>query len=86
VEVFLSARAQRDLDGFSHNITKQVLSDCARLARDCIPDGTRIKKLQGFKENRYRLRAGDNRIVFTHSGIRIDSVSVLSKLDFQKAC
>ena len=84
-EVFLSEKAQRDLDAFPNRITKQILSDCTRLANDPIPDGKRIKKLQGYKENLYRLRAGDYRIVFTRSGTRIDIVRVLSKPDFQKA-
>jgi mRNA-degrading endonuclease RelE of RelBE toxin-antitoxin system len=84
-QVFLSAKAQRDLDGFPDKITNQILSDCARLADDPIPDGKRIKKLQGFKEALYRLRAGDYRVVFTRSGTRIDIVRVLSKPDFQKA-
>ena len=84
-EVFLSQKAQRDLDEFPNRITKQILSDCTRLAKDPIPDGKRIKKLQGYKENLYRLRAGDYRIVFTRSGTRIDIVRILSKPDFQRA-
>ncbi len=84
-EVFLSEKAQRDLNAFSDKIANQILSDCARLAEDPIPDGKRIKKLQGFKENLYRLRAGDYRVVFTRSGTRIDIVRILSKPDFQKA-
>lgn len=85
VQVFLSEKAQRDLDGFSDKIASQILADCARLAGNPIPDGKRIKKLQGFKEALYRLRAGDYRVVFKRSGARIDIVRVLSKPDFQKA-
>lgn len=84
-QVFLSEKSQRDLDAFSDKIASQILSDCARLAEDPIPDGRRIKKLQGFKENLYRLRAGDYRVVFKRSGTRIDIVRILSKPDFQKA-
>ncbi|NOT24322.1 MAG: type II toxin-antitoxin system RelE/ParE family toxin [Nitrospiraceae bacterium] len=84
-QVFLSEKAQHDLDVFSGKIANQILSDCARLAEDPIPDGKRIKKLQGFKENLYRLRVGDYRVVFKRSGARIDIVPILSKLDFQKA-
>ena len=84
-QVFLSEKAQRDLDGLSIKIANQILSDCARLADDPIPDGKRIKKLHGFKETLYRLRAGDYRVVFQRSGTRIDIVRVLSKPDFQKA-
>ncbi len=84
-QVFLSNKAQRDLDRFSDKITNQILTDCARLADAPIPDGKRIKKLQGFKDNLYRLRAGDYRVVFKRSGTRIDIVRVLSKPDFQKA-
>ncbi|MGA6827009.1 type II toxin-antitoxin system RelE family toxin [Nitrospira sp. NS4] len=84
-QVFLSNKAQQDLDRFSDKITNQILADCARLADNPILDGKRIKKLQGFKENLYRLRAGDYRVVFKRSGARIDIVRVLSKPDFQKA-
>jgi len=84
-QVFLSTHAQRDLDAFSRKITTQILADCARLADDPIPDGKRIKKLQGFKDSLYRMRAGDYRVVFKRSGSRIDIVRVLSKPDFQKA-
>lgn len=84
-QVFLSNKAQQDLDRFSDKITKQILADCARLADDPIPDGKRIKKLQGFKDNLYRLRAGDYRVGFKRSRTRIDIIRVLSKPDFQKA-
>ncbi len=84
-QVFLSVKAQRDLDGFPDKITNQILADCTRLADNPIPDGKRIKKLQGFREALYRLRAGDYRVVFKRSGTRIDIVRVLSKPDFQKA-
>jgi mRNA-degrading endonuclease RelE of RelBE toxin-antitoxin system len=84
-QVFVSEKAQRDLDSFPNRITKQILADCTRLASDPIPDGKRIKKLQGYEENLYRLRAGDYRVVFTRSGTRIDIVRVLSKPDFQRA-
>lgn len=84
-QVFLSERAQRDLDSFPDKIANQLMTDCARLAGNPIPDGKRIKKLQGFKETLYRLRAGDYRVVFKRSEARIDIVRVLSKQDFQRA-
>ncbi len=84
-QVYLSAHAQRDLDECSDKIAKQILADCARLADDPIPDGKRIKKLQGMKASLYRLRAGDYRVVCSRSGTRIDIVRALSKPDFQKA-
>ena len=84
-QVYLSEKAQRDLDGFSDKIANQILTDCTRLGNDPIPDGKRIKKLQGYKDNLYRLRAGDYRVVFKRSGTRIHIVRVLSKPDFQKA-
>lgn len=31
-QVFLSEKAQRDLDAFSNKIANQILADCARLA------------------------------------------------------
>ena len=83
-QVFLAEKAQADLDALPTKIADQILSDCARLAEDPIPDGKRIKKLQGYKENLYRLRAGDYRVVFKRSRTRIDIARVLSKPDFQR--
>ncbi len=84
-QIFLSEKAQRDLDSYPDKIANQILTDCARLADNPIPDGKRIKKLQGFKEPLYRLRAGDYRVVFKRYGTRIDIARILSKPDFQKA-
>lgn len=84
-QVFLSEKAQRDLDSFPDKITNQILADCTNLASNPIPDGKRIKKLQGFKESLYRLRVGDYRVVFKRFGTRLDIVRILSKPDFQKA-
>ena len=84
-QVFLSEKAQRDLNACSDKITNQILADCARLADDPIPDGKRIKKLQGFRGALYRLRAGDYRVVLQRSATRIDVVRVLSKPDFKNA-
>jgi mRNA interferase RelE/StbE len=83
-QVFLAGKAQRDLDAIPSKQADQILADCRRLADDPVPDGKRIKKLQGFKENLYRLRAGDYRVVFRREGTRIDIVRVLSKGDFQR--
>ena len=83
-QVFLAERAQRDLDAIPTKQADQILADCRRLAEDPVPDGKRIKKLQGFKENLYRLRAGDYRVVFRRSGTRIEIARVLSKGDFQR--
>jgi len=84
-QVFLSESAQEDLDALPSKQAEQILTDCRRLAENPIPDGKRVKKLQGFKENLYRLRAGDYRVVFRRAGTRLDIVRVLSKGDFQRA-
>jgi mRNA-degrading endonuclease RelE of RelBE toxin-antitoxin system len=84
-EVFLSEAAQHDLDALPSKIAKQVVADCQRLARDPVPDGKRIKKLRGHKENIYRLRAGDYRVAFQRAGTRINIVRVLNKKDFERA-
>jgi len=53
-QVFLSEKPPRDLDAFPNKITKQILADCARLASNPVPDGKRMKKLQGYEEHLYR--------------------------------
>ncbi len=83
-QVLLSERAQRDLDGFPDKIAQQILTDYARLGDDPVPDGKRIKKLQGFKESLCRLRAGDYRVVFKRSGTRIDIVRVPASQIFRR--
>ena len=84
-QVFLSEKAQDDLDELPDKIVAQIRADCARLANNPIPDGKRVKKLHGYKTNLYRLRTGDYRVVFRRAGSRIDIVRVLSKADFQRA-
>lgn len=84
LQVFLSEKSQDDLDELPAKIAAQIAADCSRLASNPVPDGKRIKKLQGYKENLYRLRAGDYRIVFRRSGTRVDIVQILSKPDFQR--
>jgi mRNA-degrading endonuclease RelE of RelBE toxin-antitoxin system len=49
-QVFLSEKAQRDLDTIPSKQAEQILADCRRLADDPVPDGKRIKKLQGLKK------------------------------------
>ena len=51
-KVFLSEKARHDLDNLPGKVADQIIADCKRLADDPIPDGKRIKKLQGYKENR----------------------------------
>jgi mRNA-degrading endonuclease RelE of RelBE toxin-antitoxin system len=61
-QVFLSEKAQRDLDGLSDKFTNQILSDCARLADNPIPDGKRIARALPFSAVRTRIvgRGGDH--------------------------
>ena len=84
-QVFLSAKAQNDLDALASKIADQILAGCRRLADDPFPDGKRVKKLRGFKEDLYRLRAGDYRVVFQRMGTRIDIARILSRQDFERA-
>jgi len=51
-QIFLSEKAQRDLDTFSDKIANQILADCTRLTDNAIPDGKRIKKLHGYEGKR----------------------------------
>jgi hypothetical protein len=48
-QVFLSAKAQQDLDAFPDKIAHQILADCARLARDPIPDGKANQEITGVQ-------------------------------------
>ena len=84
-QVFLSAKAQRDLDGFPDKITNQILADCTRLADNPIPDGKRIKKLQGFREALYRLRAGDYRVVSSDPALASTSCVSSASRTFTRA-
>jgi superfamily I DNA/RNA helicase/mRNA-degrading endonuclease RelE of RelBE toxin-antitoxin system len=46
----------------------QVLEKVERLREDPTPDGKVKKKLKGYKNNVYRLRSGDLRIIYTFAG------------------
>jgi len=82
--VLLSDRARTDIERLPAKIRRQVIDDLQRLEAQPFPDGKRIKKLKGFKEDLYRLRAGDYRIVFLRQSAAVSVVRVLAKKDFAK--
>ena len=82
--VFLSDRSQADLNELPEKIHRQVIEDIRGLQVNPFPDGKRIKKLKGFKEELYRLRAGDYRVVFKRQGRTVSVARVLAKKDFRK--
>jgi mRNA interferase RelE/StbE len=84
VAVLLSDRAKADLEELPDKIHRQVLEDLKGLQTHPFPDGKRIKKLKGFKEELYRLRAGDYRVIFQRRGSTIFIVRILAKKDFKK--
>src|ERR1043165_646427 len=78
--------APRDLPDLSlrESATRpRPLADCARLAGDPIPDGKRIKKLQGFKENLYRLRGA---VTNDRTHGNTNSVVCLWLMPFMSSC
>lgn len=81
--IILIQRAQDELDELPDKIIHQINEDIQRLKDNPIPDGKRIKKLQGYK-NLYRLRAGDYRIVFERDGMLLRIRRVLNRKDFDK--
>ncbi len=83
-KIFLAKHAERDLDDLPEKIHKQIVCDIQTLATHPFPDGKRIKKLKGFKEKLYRLRAGDYRIIFTHGKQSIFIIRIIAKKDFRK--
>jgi mRNA-degrading endonuclease RelE of RelBE toxin-antitoxin system len=83
-KVFLSDHSQADLKRLPQKIHRQVIEDIRRLSSNPIPEGKRIKKLKGFKEDLYRLRAGDFQVVFQREGASLFVVRVLAKKDFKK--
>lgn len=84
-QVFLAKSAERDLGSLSEKIHRQVVHNIQRLAENPFPDGKRVKKLKGFKEELYRLRAGDYRIIFTRGQRCISIARIIAKKDFKKA-
>ncbi len=82
--VLLSDRAKADLEDLPEKIHRQVIEDLKGLQTHPFPDGKRIKKLKGFKEELYRLRAGDYRVVFQRQSRTVIIVRVLAKKDFKK--
>lgn len=70
-EVLFAPRAERHLAQFTTAVQKILVERAERLAADPRPAGA--KKLAG-RENRWRLRAGDYRIIYE---IRDDHLVVL---------
>jgi mRNA interferase RelE/StbE len=82
--VFLTDRAKSDLRKLSEKIHRQIIEDIKSLQADPFPKGKHIKKLRGFKEELFRLRSGDYRVIFQRQSSSIYIVRVLAKKDFKK--
>ena len=82
--VFLTDRAKSDLRKFSEKSHRQIIADINQLQARPFPDGKRVKKLKGFTQELYRLRAGDFRVVFQREGKSILIARILAKKDFKK--
>lgn len=83
-KIFLTKHAGRDLDALSEKIHRQIVHDIQSLEANPFPDGKRIKKLKGFKEELYRLRAGDYRVIFQRKQNTIFIARIIAKKDFTK--
>lgn len=84
LKIFLAKHAERDLDALTEKIHRQIVHDIQSLEANPFPDGKRIKKLKGFKEELYRLRAGDYRVIFTREQRNIYIARIIAKKDFKK--
>ena len=62
--VTFAASARKELTGLPPDVIARLLPKIRELARNPRPTG--CKKLQGYK-NRWRIRAGDYRVVYTIS-------------------
>ena len=77
-------QAGKALDKLSLTTVLRILAGCERLKTKPFPDGTHIKKLEGYKDL-YRLRVVDLRIVFTIKRSTVTVLGVISMKDVQKA-
>ncbi|MGH7275325.1 MAG: type II toxin-antitoxin system RelE family toxin [Nitrospiria bacterium] len=82
--ILLADRARTGLQNLSEKIHRQIIEDIKGLESNPFPDGKRIKKLRGFKEELYRLRAGDYRIIFQRRSHTVTIIRILAKKDFKK--
>lgn len=78
-QVVLSKRFIKDLKNISTNDRKRAFEAVERLSEEPFPPGKAFKKLKGFKDNRYRLRLGDYRIIYRVEGERIEVLTLISR-------
>jgi len=66
-EVYLTRRAQKEIEKLSHEAQDRVLGAIDDLMEDPTPPGSRMLKgdLFGDERDYYRIRVGDYRVIYT---------------------
>ena len=64
---------------------KRIAKAIEKLAADPFPEGKSVKRLQGPKDEFYRLRVGDWRIIYDVSGEDLDILDLVPRGELEKA-
>jgi mRNA interferase RelE/StbE len=77
-DVYLTRRAQKEIDKLGHEAQDRVLDAIDDLTGDPTPHGCRLLKgdLFGDKLDYYRIRVGDYRIIYTLDDEEVDVLVV----------
>ena len=64
---------------------KRIAKAMGKLATDPFPEGKSVKRLQGPKDEFFRLRVGDYRILYDVSGGNLDILDLVPRGELEKA-
>ena len=77
-KIILTAHAIADLGRIPEAVRSHVHVDIRDLQSSPFPQGTRIKRLKGYRPPLYRLRSGEYRVLYR---VRGNSITVLRVID-----
>ena len=80
-----SKRFTKAFKAISAQDRKRIARDIEKLAEDPFPEGKSVKRLRGLKDEFYRLRVGDYRILYDVSGENLDVLDLVPRGELEKA-
>jgi len=83
LKVEIPNKVVKSIEKLPSPIQEKILEEVVGLSSNYLPDGKRIKKVQGRK-NTYRLRIGSYRAIFTIQGEKIFILLVIHRKDLEK--
>ncbi len=80
-----SKRFAKAFGAISAQDRKRIAKAVGKLAADPFPEGKSVKRLRGPKDEFFRLRVGDWRILYDVSGENLDILDLVPRGELEKA-